>query len=526
MSPDLLTAVSALVDRLVVLGSDDAGFRAQLRQLARAVLEATEASVAAVPVPATTVGGTAETGGEAFSAPGDGQQPEVSTPPASPRVDLPAVASPPLPELTLGRSVPPVSATVAPVPAAWYKTTSADIPLIVARCHLKAEGARWAATRCRLLSSGATFSTEIGPRDKDIITRARSIPDCFLWMCHPSGPSTTVLTLYDDIAGGFEALAAALAVVKQIEDESDGNHSDFEQSLDLLAEAQSALRAAIDAIDGPSDSDQFQVLDWLRTTGSEKQLFIRRHMRADDPADPTRWADLSARIEAVEARIQKSHQQGKQRKKLLGKVRHKLSGVAADPQATDWQGIVDTVEELLAGGLPATNRELRGLLAPVIDSLPDIPNLPKGFQLVVREIDRFLATSPTTAATVATTSNAEVEKVAGLLEGKSMVLIGGDCRSHARDALKAAFRLNELVWVETREHESLEGFKPVVGRPDVAVVLLAIRWSSHSYGEIKERCEQTGKPLVRLPGGYSTNQVASQILQQCSAHLVAAKRAD
>ena len=44
-------------------------------------------------------------------------------------------------------------------------------------------------------------------------------------------------------------------------------------------------------------------------------------------------------------------------------------------------------------------------------------------------------------------------------------------------------------------------------------------WASHSYGEVKSFCEQYGKPLVRLPAGYSPNQVAAQILRQSSEQL-------
>jgi hypothetical protein len=48
----------------------------------------------------------------------------------------------------------------------------------------------------------------------------------------------------------------------------------------------------------------------------------------------------------------------------------------------------------------------------------------------------------------------------------------------------------------------------------VTTVLLAIRWSSHSYGEVRDFCEKHGKLFVRLPGGYNPNQVAHQILLQ------------
>ncbi len=50
-------------------------------------------------------------------------------------------------------------------------------------------------------------------------------------------------------------------------------------------------------------------------------------------------------------------------------------------------------------------------------------------------------------------------------------------------------------------------------------MLLAIRWSSHSFGDVKRFCDRYGKPMVRLPGGYSPNQVAAQVLMQVSGQL-------
>ena len=106
-----------------------------------------------------------------------------------------------------------------------------------------------------------------------------------------------------------------------------------------------------------------------------------------------------------------------------------------------------------------------------------------------------------------------------LLAGRSAVLIGGTCRHDAQRELEAALGLKELVWVETKEHQSVETFEPAVARPDVALVLLAIRWASHGFGDVKRSCDRHGKPLVRLPGGYSPNQVAAQIVAQCSGQL-------
>ena len=106
-----------------------------------------------------------------------------------------------------------------------------------------------------------------------------------------------------------------------------------------------------------------------------------------------------------------------------------------------------------------------------------------------------------------------------MLGGRSVVLIGGIRRREAQESLRRALGLSELIWIETKEHQSVDSFEPLIARADVAVVLLAIRWSSHAFGDVRQFCDRHGKPLVRLPGGYSPNQVAAQILAQCSGKL-------
>jgi hypothetical protein len=113
----------------------------------------------------------------------------------------------------------------------------------------------------------------------------------------------------------------------------------------------------------------------------------------------------------------------------------------------------------------------------------------------------------------------EVTDAARLLGGRIAVLIGGSRRRDAQEALETALGLKELIWIETKEHQAVGTFESQIARPDVALVLLAIRWSSHAFGEVKAICERHGRPFVRLPGGYNPNQVAAQVLAQCSEQL-------
>jgi hypothetical protein len=274
-------------------------------------------------------------------------------------------------------------------------------------------------------------------------------------------------------------------------------------------------------MDGPPDHDQNEVFRWLRTTATVRQIFIQNYMRLDAPADPNRWPDILSRIHDIALRMQDAQRRRGDRKRLLGKVRHKATLIQSDPQraAAEWDLLIATVAELVGGGLPASNRELRDMLLPVIELLPEREAVPRDFERVLAEIDRYLATVPPPESPAPIKPTPQVAEAAELLRGKSLVLIGGDKRPGAYQALKAALGLKELIWIETRAHESIEGFGPYVARPDVAAVLLAIRWSSHSYGEVKSFCDLHGKPLVRLPGGYSPNQAAAQILAQASQRL-------
>lgn len=496
MNDDLLRALHSLAGRLVEIAGRDDGLRDDLRALASALLAATDRPEA-VPEP-------------------------VAAPEPEPVEAAPVAATPaPLPELTLGRSPAP-----APKPAEIRVdrgTTDEDLPGIEARCRLKAEGIRWAVSRRRWIDEGSDFAFEVAPRDRDLLDRARSA-GCFLWMNSPEFSVPNDPSPLEDAAGCFEAVADAVALVRGLLPNVERDRRFFEPALDLLAEAQSALRVAIERVDDRKDPEQFAAYDWLRGVAAREQIYIRRFMRIDDPASPTGHPSIQARIEKLDAGLQETLRQGKARKSLLSKARYHARRIAGDMgDEYDWGKIVASIDALIAGGEPASNVEVREILLPILDRMPDLEDPPRNLQLVLREIDRFLAARRTAAEPAPPEApTAEVVEAARLLGGKSVVLIGGARRPEAHDAIRRAFNLKELIWIETREHESIDHFEPSVARPDVALVILAIRWSSHAFGDVKAFCDRYDKPLLRLPRGYSPNQVAHEVVGQCSARLAPA----
>lgn len=407
-------------------------------------------------------------------------------------------------------------------PITWRTVPNSELSLIPKRCRIKAQACRWKLERRRLLEAGNRFSEGVEPRDAELIAQAKQVPDCFLWMNYHEGPTVGATTAWETLGECFDALADAVAALEESAPHADDFPDLFREILHLVAEAQSALRSAARAVHYEDEQEQDRTYNWLKRTAAERGQYIERHMRVDDPADPTRSADLRRRIAEYMERLEARRALDKQRKKRLGQLKYhaqRIQSDADDDHAYNWDKVLTAVDELVAAGEPPSSKELRKHLLPILDDIP-AGDLPPNVELVLREIDRFLAENPEEEPrTAAPRLTPEVQEVARRLAGRSIVLIGGIRKPGHVQALKEAFRLKDVIWVPTREHQSVAKFEPYVRQPDVAVVVLAIRWTSHSYGEVKDFCDAYGKPFVRLKAGYNPVQVATHILEQVSDKL-------
>ena len=516
MSDWLMKTIRAEARRLLELAADDGALRADLRALAEEILAATEVSS-----PSVSPSGIEPDIGfqHPFSGPAHSNDEELACEPRPNPLPSHDDATEPLRELTLGRSRPTSPGdSIAPSLPAKRGVAGEDLASLEARCRRKAEAARWAAECQRRIREEADFHGAGDPLDEEMAGWARKLTDGLHWMSSQPASDSIEVSILDDIAGCFDTLAESLALAQ----ETQGRGKTFEQALKYLAEAQSAARRALQRVDIADDRDQENVHEWIRSTAARQRIYLGRHMRADDLADPAGWSSLLARIEEARSSGHKTPLQISR----LDRIRPHSERIREGKQGEqDWSAIMETVAGLVSDGMPPSTRELRELLLPIIDLVPDMDDPPRGFRLVLREIDRFLAARPLPVETwVHHEPAAEVKEVARLLSGRSVVLIGGIRRREAQQTLKRSFELDSLLWIETKEHQAVETFEPMIARPDVALILLAIRWSSHGFGEVRHLCERHNKPLVRLPGGYSPNQVAAQILAQSSEQLRAARK--
>ncbi len=424
----------------------------------------------------------------------------------------------------------------------WVPVTEEELAMIEQRSYLKCEGARWAVERQERLMEQADYENEIAPLDRELIERARSVPECYLWMNHKYMPHPGNIEFYDDIGGCFSCMGEAVNLVLRTMPEKDLERDAFEGALNLLAEAQSSVRAAVARALGEfDDTDQFKVFRWLRAVAQRDQIFIQRYMRADDRADPTQWQDLQDRLaeyvnqleEMAQSRLEVgddegSEEEGAARRRVLARARYVAKQLNEGKGNTDehWRKLVKTFDELVTEHeVPLNNVTIRNLLLPIIDGIPALEETPASFVDILRELDRFLAARErdTNDEPPSEPFTPEVADLAQRLDGRTVAIVGGDRRAHAETALIRAFGLDDAVWIETFEAQALDTLEPLLRRADVSLVLGASYWMVHSVEDLQGLCVRHGKPFVRLGASYHPNQVAHEVLAQ-AAELLPAKR--
>lgn len=269
--------------------------------------------------------------------------------------------------------------------------TDSDLPMIETRCRLKRESLLWAIDRQALLAKRADYQTEVSPVDRELIRRAKELPDCYLWMLSAQWRPPENSRQLEDLAECFENMAAASSLARRLLADEGRERIVFEQALDLLAEAQSAVRMGVSQVNDYWDFDQNAVFRWLRGVAAREHILIKRHMRLDDPADPSRWADLQSRIGALESETLNREERTAERIKMLDTLRDHIEQIKNldDEEEGDelWREVAENVESLLKLGVAPGSRDLYELLESVIESAPIIEDHP-GFERVLEDVER------------------------------------------------------------------------------------------------------------------------------------------
>jgi hypothetical protein len=331
-------------------------------------------------------------------------------------------------------------------------------------------------------------------------------------------PSDDVMRL---ISHAYDNLGAAAKCCLRVPRNSRSDRR--AQALNLLAEAQSALRVAlIPTWLTLPDKDQDDSFRYLDDSTTYEQVFIPRFMKLSDPADPAAWEELRDRIEVFAKSVEQDEESTRQIRTSINKIRHHVKAIAGAPgedRTYDWQKIESGLESLSNAGR-LREPEVIEILKPVAAHAPT----GAGFSLLGRVLESVRESGAEEEESGQERQySAAVSKVRDMLAGSRVVIVGGERREDAVNRIRDAFELADVEWVALPEHGSTAPAEAPIRRADTRLVLVLIRLAGHLHTEeVAMFCDRHGKPLIRLPAGYNPERIAAEVLEQASGKLAGA----
>jgi hypothetical protein len=300
----------------------------------------------------------------------------------------------------------------------------------------------------------------------------------------------------------------------------------------LLAEAQSAVRAVVeDYASTGRDRDQESVFLWLRRETERRHVYVH-FMQLDRPASPDNHADLRRRIaahrRALEGQAGREHAVNSALKRIeyhSRKLRELPEDQPVGPDDSDFRRIAETVDRLIADGVPPSDARLRSALIEAAPRFPDDtaerhPALGRVLAAIGEYLDAQQSATDDESddrgpASEGREADPLLVEARRRVAGRDALLIGGVPDELRRRALEAGLGLRSLNWLRVEHHEPFDAAESAIRRPGVGLVLIMTRWRSHRDGPAaRSACKAAGVPLVELPAGYGLRQVAYQVVQQ------------
>ncbi|MHC4261024.1 MAG: hypothetical protein ACYSWX_00755 [Planctomycetota bacterium] len=261
------------------------------------------------------------------------------------------------------------SASEHAAPAEPRRRPSEPVSLDLVRGRARAKSA--ACRRLREVRESGCAA--LGPESVDEIVRSGAdLAGCHFFVLEPTASSHDPEALHL-AERAFGNLALAAEVARRHEDTFDRSDVPPADLLYTFAEAQSALRAALQGLGVGEDVDQLDLFRWVRDQAFEHRVFIPRYFRADDLADPRQWEGLQERLDALAERLERTGQDRRERRRLLAKLSLHLRELAEDRYRLDsgsWPATLRTVEEWVSGGRSSAAVDLVDPLSFAVERWP------------------------------------------------------------------------------------------------------------------------------------------------------------
>jgi len=333
-----------------------------------------------------------------------------------------------------------------------------------------------------------------------------------------------------------ESMQFAVAVLKARGDNRGQQADSLQQSLQLLAEAQSMLRHWQERHQ-PSHALplQVQTFHWLKDAVAEdaEAILLHRYMKLQDVADSAGCSELRERLRAASARWQQLHVRSKNLSLLL----QVIDDLGPEDAANGWLRVDRYFNRFVDSGGSPDDPQVRSLLSvklPLFPELEGASELPAegagtatGYSEALlhllngieAELDDLLRAEPETEREFSEPASPDVVMVRELLSGQRMAMVGGVVRPLAREKIERAFGLAHLEWIPASKRDRVRDLEPMIR--DVNLVVLVTSLIGHKHNDLRQVCTEQGIPWVQTAkrSGYGVNQLAHAILQQASRRL-------
>lgn len=391
-----------------------------------------------------------------------------------------------------------------------FADTPIDFSVIERRCRVKADACDFALRRQRHVAAGGSIY-DLKDEYEAIMARAKALDPCYLWVNKMRADEGYPDDVLENAKRWYGALAGAIALLREDPASPDRD------IVECVAQAQSGLMATLAEVEFEDRDVQIPIFRWLRTYTETQRVYLPRFLSRDTAADPASWSAALESQEAARQKVERHRADEKARKTAISDVRYhvkRLPGLTDEDAARAWAKIDDALSRFVrhGGNLDATH--VRQTLAPAPRPSPaslDALSANLAALLAPPDVD-----DTDDGDTLERRDTPEIAKAREALRGTNLVLIGGIEKPNPKARLIEAFELAGLDWITTGEHESLTRFEPAIARAETALVVVMIRWASHSYEGVKALAEKHGKMYLRLTGGYNPSQIAHQFLKQNS----------
>ncbi len=383
-----------------------------------------------------------------------------------------------------------------------------DFAKVERRARLKAEGAAFAVTRQRHVAAGGTIF-ELRDEYEGLRAQAADLAPCLLWMLRDANEFWDDAML-DRARRWYLNVADALSLTRDHLDD------DAEPCLRVLAESQSGLRSALETMGWEDRDVQLVVYMWIRDQCRDRRIYLGQFMSIDAAADADSFSDCQARIQDLRGRLDQRARASRERPKAINKLRYKikeLDRVEDDGVSNVWRAIDEALGAFLAAGGSTKDKDLRAALGALLEK-PRPDGVEPGPALAGALDDLAEERADEDDAAPARAPSGDVLAVRRRLQGTTLVIVGGVPKPKRIDAIREAFALGDLQWLTDGTFVSNDRFEPMIRGPKTLVVMMMVRWSRHAFEGVRHLCEKHGKLYLRLPAGYSPNQIAHQLLIQ------------